>query len=314
MRTPAGFLYLMVTKTYEKPPLTIKQHIELMESRGLVFQDKKRATQHLQFISYYRLCGYALEFEEIKQKVHCYKTGTTFEQVLDRYIFDRKLRLLVIDAMERIEIAFRTVMTNQLALRYGSHWYMNCNLFLQRFDHNVFIQSIHKEISPQEGNKQKKCERFIKTYYDNYAAPKLPPTWMVAEILSFGTWSILFANLTNREDQKAISEPFDLSYSVMTSWMHSLTYLRNLCAHHSRLWNRHFIFTPIIAKKYAKQLTPNTSFSAQATILHIFMKIVSPESQWNQRLWELIDAHPEIEHNKMGFHDEWNNDPFWGIY
>jgi abortive infection bacteriophage resistance protein len=203
----------MTLKIYEKPPLTIEQQIALLKSRGLVFDDTQQVSQHLQFISYYRLCGYALEFEEKHEKLHRYKSGTTFEQVLDRYVFDRKLRLLVIDAIERIEVAVRTVMTNQLALRHGSHWYMKSNLFLPRFNHNIFLQTIHKEITPQEKTKQKKCEQFIQTYYDNYTAPKLPPTWMVAEILSLGTWSILFPNLIEREDQKVISHVFELSYS-----------------------------------------------------------------------------------------------------
>lgn len=301
----------MATKNYNKPPLTIPEQINLLESRGLIFNDKKRAYQYLEFISYHRLCSYAAEFQE--PGTHHYKQPTTFEQVVDCYNFDRKLRLLVIDAIERIEVAIRTIMTNQLALQYGSHWYMNPTLFLSKFDHDNFIQSVRKEIFHQGKNKQKKREQFIQHYYDNYITPELPPSWMVAEILSLGTWSILFANLINRDDQKIICEPFGISYIVMTSWLHSLTYLRNLCAHHSKLWNRHFIFTPMVAKEYAKHLIPNTSFAAQAAILRIFMKTISPESNWSQRLWELVNEYTEIEYSRMGFHADWQPDPFWGI-
>jgi abortive infection bacteriophage resistance protein len=304
----------MTIKIYTKSPLSIQQQIKQLEVRGLVFKNKKQAFHYLEFISYYRFCGYALEFEENSGLLNQYKPGTTFEQVLDRYTFDRKLRLLVIDAIERIEIAIRTVMTNYLALRYGSHWYTQRNLFLSRFDHTAFIQTLRKEIVPHGKNKQKKCEQFIQEYYDHYTTPEFPPSWMIAEILSLGTWSMLFAHLKDRTDQKAISKPFDLSYSVMTSWLHSLTYLRNLCAHHNRLWNRRFLFTPLIAKKYVKQLTPNNSFSAQAAILRIFMGIISPESHWSQRLWELINTHQEIAHHQMGFRKQWNEDPFWNIY
>jgi abortive infection bacteriophage resistance protein len=304
--------HFMIAKTYDKSPLTIYQQIALLESRGLIFNDKEQAYLHLQFISYHRLCSYAAEYEE--KETRCYRPHTTFEQIIGCYVFDRKLRLLVIDAIERIEVAVRTVMTNQLALRYGSHWYMNPDLFLPRFEHDSFIQAIRKEILHQGKNKQKKREQFIQRYYDNYTLPELPPIWMVAEILSLGTWSVLFANLIHREDQKIICKPFGLNYVVMTSWLHSLTYLRNLCAHHSKLWNRHFIFTPMIAKEYAAQLTPNTSFSAQAAILRILMRTISPESHWSQRLWELVNSHPEISFYKMGFRDGWHDDPFWGIH
>lgn len=310
MRTPAGFFMTKITKNYDKSPLTIPEQIDLLESRGIIFRNREIAHQHLQFISYYRLRSYALAFEEENKR---YKKGTTFEQILDCYIFDRKLRLLVIDAIERIEVAIRTVMTNELAFRYGTHWYMKSDLFLAKLNHDNFIQNIRNEIYHPSKNKQKKRELFIQRYFDNYSDPDLPPIWMVAEILSLGTWSMLFANLIDRENQKVICKPFGISYIVMTSWLHSLSYLRNLCAHHSRLWNRHFTLTPIAAKEYTKQLTPNTLFSAQAAILRILMQKIAPDNHWNIKLFELINSHPEINQVRMGFHEEWYSDSFWEI-
>lgn len=243
----------MNLKTYEKPPLTITQQVALLESRGMIVKNKEQAMQSLRFISYYRFCGYAHEFKQYNAKggqQNCYNLGTTFEQVLNRYIFDRKLRLLVIDAIERIEISVRTVMSNELALQYGSHWYTNKDIFLPTFKHVAFIQKIQQETSYQVNNKSniKRREQFIDHYYNNYSTPELPPIWMVAEVLSLGVLSTLFANLIYRKDQKIICQLFGLSYKIMTSWLHSLTYLRNICAHHSKLWDRKFIFEPIITR------------------------------------------------------------------
>src|SRR5438876_51843 len=127
MRTPAGFFMPMKNNTFEKPPFSIEEQIKQLSSRGLIINDKNLAKHYLSFISYYRFCSYASEYENRdggydSDKV--YRNHTTFDQILDCHVFDRKLRLLIIDAIERIEIAIRTVITNELALKYGAHWYL----------------------------------------------------------------------------------------------------------------------------------------------------------------------------------------------
>jgi abortive infection bacteriophage resistance protein len=115
---------------FEKPPLSVADQLQLLTSRGLIINDSKTAEHYLKFISYYRFCGYGIEFENTpSDSEKRYQKGTTFEQILDCYVFDRKLRLLVIDAIERIEIAIRTIITNELATKYGAHWYLKTNLF-----------------------------------------------------------------------------------------------------------------------------------------------------------------------------------------
>lgn len=319
MRTPVGFLLLMNNQdnTFEKPPLSIEAQFERLSSRGLIIQDQKAAQHYLTYISYYCFCGYAIEFEDepINNGEKRYHQGTTFEKVLDCYVFDRKLRLLVIDAIERIEIAIRTVMINELALKYGAHWYLDQSLFLPKFRHDELIQAIKKEtqFKAQDGSIQlKKRERFIQHYYDKYPIPELPAIWMVAEVLPLGSWSIIFANLVDRENQKIICKHIDIYYLVMTSWLHSLSYLRNLCAHHSKIWNRGFTLKPVVTNKYHQQLKNNTRFSAQAGILKIFLDVISPGSEWASHLRTLVKQYPMIDIRRMGFSEGWETDPFWG--
>lgn len=305
MRTPAGFLLPMNSQNtiFEKPPLSIDDQIERLSSRGVIIQDKDTARHYLSYISYYRFCGYAIEFEgEPLNGEKQYRDGTTFEQIFDCYIFDRKLRLLVINAIERIEIAIRTVIINELGLKYkDAHWYLNQSLFLPKYNHADLIQSIKKQTN----------ERFIKHYYDKYSTPSLPAVWMVAEVLSLGSWSKIFANLKDREDQKIICAHFGISYKVMESWLHTLTYLRNLCAHHSKLWSRNFTVKPMVAMGYTLQLMVNNRFSSQAAIIKIFLDVISPGSGWAKHLRNLVDEHPTIDIGHMGFGKRWEYDPFW---
>lgn len=318
MRTPAGFLLPMnnPNNAFQKPPLSIDAQLERLSCRGILIQDKELAAQHLSYISYYRFCGYAIEFEdELVKGEKQYCNETTFEKILDCYVFDRKLRLLVIDAIERIEIAIRTVMINELALKYNdAHWYLNKNLFLPKFKHDDLIHSIKKETQykAQDGSAQhKKRERFIKHYYDKYQTPELPAIWMVAEVLPLGAWSMIFANLTDREDQKMICKHFGINYVVMESWLHALTYLRNLCAHHSKLWSRNFTLKPLVANNYRSQLEKNSRFSAQAAILKILLDVISPGNEWAKNLRDLVKQHPQIDVKKMGFKEDWKSNNFW---
>ena len=301
--------------TFEKPALSIEEQLDLLTSRGLIIKDRKLASQYLQFISYYRLSGYASQFEILLANGEKrYHQEASFDQILDCYVFDRKLRLLVIDAIERIEVAVRTVITNEMALKYGAHWYLNRELFLKKFNHSELIQTIQKETlyKAQDGSIQhKKREHFIQNYFNKYSYPHLPAVWMVAEVLSLGAWSLIFANLVDRENQKIICQHFDVNYTVMTSWLHSLTYLRNLCAHHSRLWNRSFTLKPVVANKYRDQLGNNSRFSAQAAILKILLDIISPDNHWSSHLHDLMCVHPGVSIRKMGFKENWHNDSFW---
>lgn len=300
---------------FEKPPLSVADQLQLLTSRGLIINNPKIAEHYLKFISYYRFCGYGIEFEDgLVGSEKRYKQGTTFEQILDCYVFDRKLRLLAIDAIERIEIAIRTVITNELAALYGAHWYLKKEIFIEKFNHEELIQVIEKEThyEAMDGTIQyQRREPFLHHYYKKYSHPKLPAIWMIAEILSLGKWSMIFANLADRENQKAICQHFDIGYSVMKSWLHSLTYLRNLCAHHSKLWTRSFTIKPMIAKNYHDQLENNASFAAHAAILKIFLDVISPNSNWASHLQNLMSQHPEIDIKKMGFKENWNIDSFW---
>lgn len=139
-RGEAGFFISMIEFT--KVPKEPKELVELLRQRGLVVRDAQRAERYLSTIGYYRLSGYFAPFE-CEKDTFCHEVE--FQDVLNLYIFDRKLRLHIMDAIERIEIAIRSVLSHVLCMRYGSHWYLNKDnkVFKDTFNHQILIKTLN---------------------------------------------------------------------------------------------------------------------------------------------------------------------------
>ena len=165
-------------------------------------------------------------------------------------------------------------------------------------NHSLIIKEFINECTIKQANSH---EVFIRHYKKNYSAPILPPSWMLIELLSFGAWSKLYKNLNKRSDRKHISDMFSISPTELISWLHCITYIRNLCAHHARLWNRHFTFRPQIVEKYKKFMTPNHTFCAQATMLNALLHVISPDVSWVNSLRSLLFSNESINKSFMGF-------------
>ncbi len=296
---------------YQKPSTTIQEQIAIMRNRGLIVFDEIYARQYLEFIGYFRLAGYALPFQlnYNADGTHEFLPNTRFEDVVDLYVFDRKLRLLVIDALERIEVAVRATISWQMSERIGAHWYLDGTPFFPGFDHDDFLDRLKKDIGHDHSRKAVR-QIFIQHYYDKYTDPALPPSWMVFEVLSLGTVSKIFKNLA-REYQKPIAKEYELDVSIFASWLHALSYLRNLAAHHQRLWNRRYTIRPAVARKVANDLSQQDRFYAQVVMIQVLLKKISPGTVWGARLLDLFNEYPSIEIKRMGFPENWNSRDIW---
>jgi abortive infection bacteriophage resistance protein len=133
---------------------------------------------------------------------------------------------------------------------------------------------------------------------------------MVFEVLSFGTVSQVFKNLI-RENQKPIAAIFGMDGGILASWLHTVSYLRNVAAHHQRLWNRVFTIKPQVAKKLAAEMEAPARFYAQAVIIEVLLKKVSPETHWGTRLETLLAENPRVPIDRMGFPAGWNRRELW---
>jgi abortive infection bacteriophage resistance protein len=302
---------------YTKKPTTVQEQIQLLIQRGLAISNPKEAAHYLQFISYYRLSGYFFHFQKKdgSSTENEFLPDQTFDKILNIYRFDRELRLLVMDAVERIEVAFRTGVVNVMSQRYGAHWPCEAKHFV-KYNHTDFInkiETITREYAEAKRRGRPKGELFIDHYAAKYSDPKHPPCWMLAEVLSLQTWSVIYAKIKYRDAQKAIATPFGVSNEVLESWIHCITYMRNLCAHHARLWRRIFTIKPLVAYNYKEQLKDNRKFYAQAVVLFALLQKIAPGTEWNKRLRDLIKKYPDVMLEEIGFPVNWEADLFWGF-
>ena len=228
-----------MTTPYNKPTLSSREQIDLLKLRGLIIENEKYALDFLTHVNYYRLSAYIYTFLEEKEK-HVFKKGTTFQNILDIYNFDRELRLVLLDAIERIEVSIRTSIIYVLSHKHGPFWITNKDLFYNQQYYQTHFERIKEELKRSD-------ERFIQHYFSKYSE-EIPPAWITLEIASFGLLSLLYHNLKSNKDRKEIAARYGLNQVVFTSWLHSLAYIRNVCAHHSRLWNRELGIRPVVPK------------------------------------------------------------------
>jgi abortive infection bacteriophage resistance protein len=302
---------------FRKLPLTIDDQLELWRSRGLHFPDPDRAKRYLSVISYYRLSAYCLPFQEADSD-HTFRPGATFDDVLTLYVFDRQLRLLILDAIERIEVAFRARMTQVLGEHHGSHAYTAADIFDDRYNHDWLLKQVEDKCCSVQ------AETFIRHYREKYRSPSLPPIWMVMEILTFKEVSVLFSKLCLKEDKQAISRFWGLPDAVLRSWFRALSDLRNTCAHHARTWNREFGSRPMVPKKPPTpwpDLSPMPKTGIDPTrrlyyllvVIEYLLRRINPGSSWHRRLFALMEKYPNVSREHMGMPENWYGERFWHL-
>jgi abortive infection bacteriophage resistance protein len=211
------------------------------------------------------------------------------------------------DAIERIEIAVRAIVVNSISEKNGSHWYLKRSVFGVACGHEALLEDIKKQIRHYEPTNR---DIHIRHYYDKYLYPEMPPCWMVFESISFGTVSKIYKNLCPSEFMP-IAKYFGLSHPVLASWLHSISYVRNICAHHSRLWNIECRVKPMEANSFRIYMTPNNRLYAQLVIMNIILRKISPGNSWVEKLKTLCSEHSEIPIAEMGFPDGWAEKGIW---
>lgn len=313
---------------YNKPPLTYTQQVELLKSRGMTIPDEDQAEMLLANISYYRLSAYMLPYKQNEKGMilDTFREGTTWDMVYKLYAFDRKLRLLVFDAIERIEVAVRTQIIYQLSHKYGAHWQDRKDIFnppkeiTLRNGRTVIIDvygDIQKHIKEQLHNNR--AETFIQHYCKKYDRPENPPSWMSVEVMYFNQLSQICMGLKQRADINGIALYFALPPKKFCSWLHCINYVRNICAHHARLWNRDLNIIPECLSFSRKlEWISNPDKAKRSKIYYFFcmlnymLQTVNPTSPFKARLKQLLKEYEsEVSLNAMGFPEDWENEKIW---
>jgi abortive infection bacteriophage resistance protein len=301
----AGFRLKGGTMTkYTKKPLDFDNQAKLLIQRGII-ADKNELSSFLGKVNYYRFAGYLYPFR-MKNSDNFIK-GTTFQKIRNIYFFDSKLRLLTFSAIETIDIAIlRTQMVEEFSMQNGPFCYTkqkNYKIGYSINDHRFLMRNINKYIS-------RSSEEFVENYKNKYTSEKYLPIWMIAELSTFGLLSRMFENLPPAL-QVPIAKKYNLHSRELISWLHSLSTIRNICAHHSRLWNRALPIRPSIPnKKYHPEFhSPtkinNFNYFIILAILKYFLDIIEPDNSLMDDFNNLIIKFPDVPLYKMGFPPNW---------
>ncbi|MDR3184017.1 MAG: Abi family protein [Prevotellaceae bacterium] len=295
--------------TYFKTCTLPQDLIPLLKSRGLSIPDQQKAVSYLTSISYYRLSAYCYPLLNDPKSAHTYKDGATFDMVINMYRFDRKLRLLLFNEIEKIEVAIRSAMSNWITDELNDvFWMTNAGYFYNQSTFAKTLALIQSEI-------EKTKEEFIIHFHNKYINP-YPPVWMIVEIISFGLLCGIFNNLNIARLKKNVASHFSLSFPVFSSWIVTIVNLRNLCGHHGRTWNREIPVTPAELKSPVfpwidSSTTDMKRIYYRICIIKYLLCTVSPNNRFTQKLKSLLAEYPTIDIKAMGFPVNWQDEPLW---
>lgn len=302
---------------FHKSSLSYQEQVQRLRKNGMSVMKQNDAIKILSTISYYRLSGYWYPFRERDSKhqvLDSFEPNSRFETAVMLYEFDRKLRNSVLAAIERIEVAIRTQFTYHLAHTYGAFGYAQAANFHPKFKHADWLNKLESEVERSQ-------DTFIKHYKNKYQGYPQVPIWMLTEVMSLGCLSRGYQGLRNDrgqgvEDKKAISDFFDLHPKRLEEWLHIFTYVRNICAHHSRLWNRELAIHPRQVKepKWSPPTTPRSDRIFYALLMICYMlNRIGDATEWVTQINALLEPVCKTKRwqEAMGVPPNWQKHPLW---
>lgn len=288
---------------YTKPPLPFPDQLDLLKQRGLHISDTQKALHILEHINYYRLSAY---FPPLQSQVDQFNRETSLDDVLYLYNFDERLRLLLSEALACIEVSAKTQIAHYLAIKYGPFSYCNENIF--NFSKPPARISYEKWLAKVKENISRSSEEFKAHFFSKYDEESDLPIWMAIEIMSFGQVSQLYRGMKKLDRQDIARGYFRIDQRLMVSWLHTIVYIRNLCAHHSRIWNRQLAIRPLKNKKDSDW--SNLDGSKIFSVFMLLKKMTHYQDKWDEwcgKWLSLLGEFSELDLSRMGFPDDWKN-------
>jgi abortive infection bacteriophage resistance protein len=306
---------------YNKPHLAISEQVRLLASRGMVLRDPALAAHWLGVVGYYRLSGYWYPYRRPASSAtgrsDAFEPETTFEQVVALYAFDRKLKLLVLDALERVEIAVRFRVGYTLGRR-GAYAHLDPDTLDGAFGRSAGYTTWKRKVDAAQTASREDFVQHFRAKYDGRL-----PVWVVTEILAFGSLSHLYAGLkrVDRDDIAREVGAVDVAGrgngAAFANWLRVFNYLRNTCAHHSRLWNRNM--TVQLAPRHLEAIgslrqlsvggpAPTSRPAGILAVLAYLVNQISPGSAWATDITALVLGDlpaSQRQPREMGFPRGW---------
>lgn len=213
----------------------LDQQIAILRNRNMIIEDEAKAKEILFDIGYYRLGFYWFPFENTypckHNRDHMFKDGTYFEDAVKLYYFDFNLRNLLLKALSRIEIAFRTKVSYIVSNHYNNSptWFVDTNV-VSRPQANSFYKKVYKQIL--------KDSKVIALHHTHHINDKYAPAWKTLEFMTLGEVVHLFKSLKDEEVKKEVANAFCIKTVVtFENYLNLIKDLRNSCAHGNILYD-----------------------------------------------------------------------------
>lgn len=278
----------------DKIPSTPNEQIKKLRERGCIIKNEELARKTLKYINYFRLVNYFQPFSISKNE---YEEGTTFEKILQIYEMDRKLRSIILAALEEVEITLRAVISNHHAMKYGALGYLNASTFDRSHNHQNFIARIEHLI---ESNEERSFVKHYNTRHNGHF-----PLWVVMELFSFGTLAFFFKEMQSVDKKILSNDFFHCSPSEMDNWIFCLNELRNYCAHYNRLYGNDFPVLPRTPRNFEPELENNVF-----GYLIVMKQLYHNKANWNERIVKpisrLLRKNSDVARlSDLGFPEGW---------
>lgn len=247
---------------------------------------------------------------------HVFKPNSTFSNVIALYCFDRELRSLLFDVIEKLEISLRTKLIYHLSHEYDPWWFQNFEIFT---DSRALVKTL--SVLDEEITRSK--DPTLKSHFKKHADDKrFPPAWKTLEQTSFGALSKLYGNLKSSITSKnTIAEEYGaVNHTYLPSWLQSIAQIRNYCAHHSRLWNRNLPGTPKLLPNPPNFWVENVPKQHEFPKLYVhlclmkyLLNVVVPGNHFTEKLIHLFEKYPNVDPNALGMKPNWEGEELWII-
>jgi abortive infection bacteriophage resistance protein len=286
-----------------KKPTTYIEQVTAMRDRGCVVKDETAAVEFLKRVNYYRLSGYFFVFLQSDGK---FMEGVTFEKIASVYAFDQELRALVMRVVSEIELSAKSIISYYHGHQYGALGYMDFTNFSDKHDHERFVTQF------EAATRNNRNTQFVKHHFQNYGGSF--PIWVATELFTMSMISIFYADLTSA-DKKAIAKEYNTDYVHLESWLHSASVLRNICAHHGRLYPVHFHQPPKLPRQYVKNSSIDV-YSLGRQLCMLKLLFTNRRNEWNNTFVlpfsALMEKHEEsVDIQKMGVPENWEGVLKW---
>ena len=282
---------------------TIEEQIEILRSRGLTIEDEAEAKDFLLRNNYYRVSGYSLTL----RKNDVFAKSATFQNIEDIYNFDHEFRHIILHHIETIEVQMKSIYAYEFTKVYGPLGYLDAA--------NFSNQAKHKEII-NKANQQKRQRLTHEAYLKHFINDlhQEIPLWAYVDLLTISDISFLYS-ISERPIKETIAHRFGLTMNrgpeILGQYMHSMTIIRNLCAHGSRIYNRLFEQKPSLNKKEQALLIrreDGTMDNAHFFGFFLIMRRLLPAenfAEMKEAVIALTEKYPFVRMDYYGFRDDW---------